>query len=70
MSVMTSSASLAFLWEIIGWPVNSPHKGPLMQKMFPFDDFIMGFAVLFEKNWNLGQFLWISTNKLILELAK
>ena len=36
-----SSASLAFVWGIHRWPVNSPHKGPVMRKMFPFDDFIM-----------------------------
>ena len=35
-----SSASLAFVGEFTG-PVNSPHKGPLMRKMFPFDDVIM-----------------------------
>ena len=23
------------------WPVNSPHKGPVMRKMFPFDDVIV-----------------------------
>ena len=23
------------------WPVNSPHKGPIMRKMFPFDDVII-----------------------------
>ena len=23
------------------WPVNSPHKGPVTRKMFPFDDVIM-----------------------------
>ena len=23
------------------WPVNSPHKGPVTRKMFPFDDIIM-----------------------------
>ena len=23
------------------WPVNSPHKGPVKRKMFPFDDVIM-----------------------------
>ena len=23
------------------WPVNSPYKGQVMQKMFPFDDVIM-----------------------------
>ena len=33
-----SSASLAFVWGIHRWPVNSPHKGPVTQKMIPFDD--------------------------------
>ena len=36
-----SSASLAFVRGIHRWPVNSPHKGPATQKMFPFDDVIM-----------------------------
>ena len=36
-----SSASLAFVRVIHRWPVNSPHKGPVMRKMFPFDDVIM-----------------------------
>ena len=36
-----SSASLAFMRGIHLWPVNSPHKGPVMQKMFLFDDTIM-----------------------------
>ena len=36
-----SSASLAFLRGIPRWPVNSPHKGPVTRKMFPFDDVIM-----------------------------
>ena len=29
------------LWGIDRWPVNSPHKWPVMLKMFPFDDIIM-----------------------------
>ena len=33
-----SSTSLAFVWGIHRWPVNSPHKGPVMRKMFPFDE--------------------------------
>ena len=37
-----SSASLAFVWGIHRWPVNSPHKGRVTRKMFPFDDVIMG----------------------------
>ena len=36
-----SSTSLAFVRGIQQWPVNSPHKGPVTQKMFPFDDVIM-----------------------------
>ena len=29
-----SSASLAFVWGIHLWPVNSPHKGPVTRKYF------------------------------------
>ena len=36
-----SSASLAFVRGIQWWPVDSPHKGPVTQKMFPFDDVIV-----------------------------
>ena len=36
-----SSAPLAFVWGIHLWPVNSPHKGQVTRKMFPFDDVIM-----------------------------
>ena len=36
-----TSESLAFVRGINRWPVNSPHKGPVPRKMFPFDDVIM-----------------------------
>ena len=36
-----SSASLAFVRGIQRWPVNFARKGPVTQKMFPFDDVIM-----------------------------
>ena len=36
-----SSAPLAFVRGIHRWPVNSPYKGPVTRKMFPFDDVIM-----------------------------
>ena len=36
-----SYASLAFVWGIHRWPVNSPHKGPVRRKMFPFHGVIM-----------------------------
>ena len=35
-----SSASLAFARGIHLWPVNTPRKGPVTRKMFPFDDVI------------------------------
>ena len=39
-----SSASLAFVRGIHRGPVNSPHKGTVTRKMFPFDDVIMDFT--------------------------
>ena len=39
-----SSVSLAFVRGIHRWPVNSPHKGPVTRKMFPFDDVIVSSA--------------------------
>ena len=36
-----SPAPLAFVKGMHQWPVNSPHKGPVTQKMLPFDDVIM-----------------------------
>ena len=41
-----SSASLAFVRRIHRGPVNSPHKGPVTRKMFPFDDVIMLYCYL------------------------
>ena len=38
-----SSASLAFVRGIHRRPVNSPHKGPVTRKVFPFDDVIMDY---------------------------
>ena len=45
-----SSAPLAFVRKIHRWPVNSPHKGPVTRKMFPFDDVIMA-----DSAWRLVQ---------------
>ena len=36
-----SPALMAFVRGIHRGPVNSPHKGPVTRKMFPFDDVIM-----------------------------
>ena len=38
-----SPVSLAFVWGIHRWPVNSPHKCPVTRKMFPFYYVIMSF---------------------------
>ena len=43
-----SSASLAFVWGIHRGPVNSPHKGPVTRKMFPFDDVIMTYEIAIQ----------------------
>ena len=48
-----SSASLAFVWGIHRWPVNSPHKWPVTRKMFPFDDVIIRQIDMFER----GQYI-------------
>ena len=41
-SKLRVTRSLAFKRGIHRWPVNSPHKGSVKWKMFPFDDVIMG----------------------------
>ena len=46
-----SSASLAFMWGIHRWPVNSPHKWPVTRKMFPFDDVIIQSFDSHQVNW-------------------
>ena len=51
-----SSASLVFVGGIPRWPVNSPHKGPVTQKVLPFNDVIM----IAEKSstWMMGVGVW------------
>ena len=44
-----SSESLACGEFIHRWPGNSPNKGPVTRKMFPFDDVIMGHTD--NKSW-------------------
>ena len=48
-----SSASLAFVRGIHRWPVNSPHKGSVTRKMFPFDDVIMNYAKVEQRDSHL-----------------
>ena len=48
-----SSASLAFVRGIHQGPVNSLHKLPVTQKMFPFDDVVMiNKMIPMVPNWN------------------
>ena len=56
-----SSASLAFVRGIHWWPVHFLHKGPVMRKMFPFDDVIISRSSLIEnrmKNAKSTHFYW------------
>ena len=46
-----SSASLALVRGIRRGPVNSPHKGPVTQQMFLFDDVIMRVFSISLKTW-------------------
>ena len=54
-----SSASLAFVRGIHRWPVNSPHKGPVMWKVFPFDDVIM---IMFCYGLTQGEIVFLITS--------
>ena len=64
-----SSASLAFVRGIHRWPVNSPHKGPVTRKMFPFDDVIMIYSILSEPwlqtCWRLKELYWQSSPRIV-----
>ena len=65
------SASLAFVRGIHGWLVNSPQKGPVTRKMFPFIDVIMFcmnicsyitvYLAFSRKFWNCFQWIWTQT---------
>ena len=52
-----SSAPLAFVRGIHRGPVNSPHKGPVTRKMFPYDDVIMNRQVIIDKNFGDNHFI-------------
>ena len=50
----TWKLSLAFVRRIHRWPVNSPHKGPVTRKMFPFDDAVNWRVKTKQPHWNNG----------------
>ena len=49
-----SSMPLTFVRGIHQSPVNSPYKGPVKRKMFPFDDVIMNLGILSVAMWTLS----------------
>ena len=61
-----SSASLTFVRGIHRWPVNSPHKGPVMRKVFPFDNVIM---LWFDRDYRVKERI-LSTKHIALHLFK
>ena len=48
---INSCASLVSVQGIHRWPMNSPHKGPVTRKMFPFDDVIICIAYFMKVWW-------------------
>ena len=59
-----SSASLAFVRGIHRWSVNSPHKGSVTRKRFPFDDVIIEwvkYPILHAKTKLFLVDLWATT---------
>ena len=60
-----SSASLVFVWGIHRWPVNSPQKWPVTQKMFPFDDDIMHGVHMWTSHISVRCEVWDTTIHLI-----
>ena len=65
-----SSVSLAFVRAIHRGPVNSPHKWPVTQKMFPFDDVIMCGAYNFVCFFTTGKRNFFLSNFILFKYAK
>ena len=58
-------ASLAFVRDIHRWPVSSPHKRPVTQKMFPFDEVIMKcHSVPWEHVIHTVMLIWLNRSPL------
>ena len=64
------STSLAFVRGIHRWQVNSPHKRPVTQKMFPFDDVINKSRHVEYIPWNINTLLlWLFLSGYIIILS-
>ena len=65
-----SSASLDFVWGIHRSPVNSPHKGPVTRKTFPFYDVIMRCLEIFVMNDGRNDARWLYYQRVIEDITK
>ena len=65
-----SSASLDFVWGIHRSPVNSPHKGPVTRKTFPFYDVIMRCLEMFVMNDRRNDARWLYYQRVIEDITK
>ena len=70
-----SSASLAFVMGIHRWPLNSPHKRPVTQKMLPFDDVIMSYYKIsllnsMCLNWKFLTYHWLTDSSVAIHNQK
>ena len=54
--------SLAFVRGIHQWPVDSPHKGPVTQKMFPSDGVIMSWTSYSKPQQEAHFLCWLRMN--------
>ena len=59
-----ASRLCVFVRGIHRWPVNSPHKRPITQKMFPLDDYIMTYRSAKICQWATSYFTVISIKKI------
>ena len=66
-----SSASLAFVRVIHRWLINSPHKGPITRKMFPFDYVIVILSwVIFTPSSHIWRISSLPSNHSIYQKSK
>ena len=54
-----------FVRGIHRWPVNSPHKGPVTQKRFPFDDAIVTSIWTHPRKYIPPEFAWKPKDKYV-----
>ena len=60
---LQNPASLAFVKRVKRWPLNSPHKGPVTRKVFPFDDTILRCVYFAASDVYGNTTVWSNANK-------